>query len=373
MKSIKNFLASAALSGCIMGNIQAQVPVLESDSLEKRTELDSLEMARLDSLAREKDIDSLTQKYGMTEALIKINERAGFLEDHSETLNSVFKETDKYMSVMKVDDEKTQKTQAIRNLDNIFYILKIKGVKEDYEKNIPFNESLRTKRFGNQNHVALYLAIAEKENLPIKAAKIGKHFFVRWYFDENNYTNWETSCGIEISDAEYEKQIKGEKIKNVSKRDLIAMEYDHLKFYSLDQTFEFSSQNPEGMRYISKDKILKAKGDSCDLFGNSREAIKKYSEAIKSNSSFAEAYNSRGLMQYRKAFEVIGDRRKALYEKAMDDYNKAIKLDSKNPLFYMNRAAVLKEMSKKENVWEKNDYSKAKKDFLKGLAIKSKR
>jgi tetratricopeptide (TPR) repeat protein len=64
--------------------------------------------------------------------------------------------------------------------------------------------------------------------------------------------------------------------------------------------------------------------------GEYRQSIKFYNEAIEKNPDFADAYNNRGLANYR-----IGN-----FQAALDDYNRAIEKDAVFWQAYFNRAEV---------------------------------
>lgn len=61
------------------------------------------------------------------------------------------------------------------------------------------------------------------------------------------------------------------------------------------------------------------------------EAIEEYTKAIKLNSKFAEAYNQRGIAYYKKGET----------DKAIKDFSKAIELNPKYKHAYNNRGIVL--------------------------------
>lgn len=49
----------------------------------------------------------------------------------------------------------------------------------------------------------LYLTIAETLNLPIFMIEAPEHNFVRWYFEDGTYLNWETAAGEVLEDSDY--------------------------------------------------------------------------------------------------------------------------------------------------------------------------
>lgn len=49
----------------------------------------------------------------------------------------------------------------------------------------------------------MYLAVGEALDLPVFLVEVPQHIFVRWYFDDKEYLNWETTGGLSHSDKHY--------------------------------------------------------------------------------------------------------------------------------------------------------------------------
>jgi len=67
--------------------------------------------------------------------------------------------------------------------------------------------------------------------------------------------------------------------------------------------------------------------------------IAELDTSISFNQNFAEAYNNRGLVKYKLSQN----------QKAIDDFNIAIKCDSLNPVYYLNKGLALFALNEKEN------------------------
>ena len=72
-----------------------------------------------------------------------------------------------------------------------------------YKKNSLLATALTTKGIDCDGYSALYLAIGETLNLPIKMVRAPAHTFVRWEFRDGTYVNWETTIGAPKSDRYY--------------------------------------------------------------------------------------------------------------------------------------------------------------------------
>ena len=87
------------------------------------------------------------------------------------------------------------------------------------------------------------------------------------------------------------------------------------------------------------------RGNDLRQRGNYRQAIEEYSDAIRLDAKFVNAYINRGLSYHR-----IGDR-----DRAFDDYSTAIRLDSSSKdasIPYLNRAIVWRERGNGERAFE---------------------
>ncbi len=335
MKRLNKLLISASLVGCLASSMKAQI----------------------------------------AEKWIELDKEAGILEDKTGTLDSILNKAEKYIEKstrngINLGDKQIQKAQAENILENIYYIIKLEGIEESNKKNVPFNEALKTKKFNDQNLASLYVAIAENEDLPIKAAKVGEHFFVRWYFDDNKYIDWETSGGLKVNDEVYEQS--GKQIKLLEKDDFILIENKSIEFFLSNPRYEGSkditfqpSEEPEKI-----DEVHKNSGDFWMLKGDYKKAIEDYSKAIESNKSFKEVYNSMGKGLYLSSFKFAPENRTNTLNKALESYENAIKLDKENSAYYSNKVSILKELNKKKNLWEDNSYSNYEKDFLKMIELK---
>ena len=90
---------------------------------------------------------------------------------------------------------------AYNTLKTIDNILGFQGF--TYRKNSLLATALKTRRIDCDGYSALYLAIGETLNLPIKMVRAPAHTFVRWEFRNGTYINWETTIGSPKKDRYY--------------------------------------------------------------------------------------------------------------------------------------------------------------------------
>ncbi len=105
----------------------------------------------------------------------------------------------------------------------------------------------------------------------------------------------------------------------------------------------------------SKKEVLDAnayyeKGNTYYEQGDYDRAIENYNMAVVLNSQFLECYFNRALCYYNKKN----------YDKAIDDYSKAADIDSDNPLIYNNRG---------DAYYRKQDFEKAIADYNKAISL----
>jgi tetratricopeptide (TPR) repeat protein len=99
------------------------------------------------------------------------------------------------------DTRKDQYETALYHLKTIDNILKF--FEFYYQKNSLLATALETRKIDCDGYSAIYLAIGELLNLPIKMVRAPAHTFVRWHIEEHVYINWETTIGAPKSDNYY--------------------------------------------------------------------------------------------------------------------------------------------------------------------------
>ena len=88
-------------------------------------------------------------------------------------------------------------------------------------------------------------------------------------------------------------------------------------------------------------------GGAAQDSGNYRRAISEYSEAIRLNPEYVDAYIARGT-----AYDDLG-----LHERAIKDYNEVIRIDPENAMAYYNRGYAYYDLGQYDKAT--NDYNEA--------------
>jgi len=98
------------------------------------------------------------------------------------------------------------------------------------------------------------------------------------------------------------------------------------------------------------DKAYVNRGRYYHSINENNKALQDYNSALRLNPAYALAYNNRANIYKEKGF----------FDSALVDYNKAIALDPVSYLSYANRALIL---------WNKNENEAAMKDFTKSISL----
>ncbi len=198
--------------------------------------------------------------------------------------------------------------EAIAVLEKIDDVLKDKKI--TYVENELLSRGFQTKKLDCDNCSVIYLSVAEVVGLPLKAVNLPEHMFVRWYFDDGCYLNWETMKRDARSDDYYKK------LGNLS---------------------ESSIKTGYFLKGINKKKVYAEAYNGIGIVlrqsGEYEKAIKNYDKALKLNPHSSLAYNNKGfalghLERYGEAIECFD---KALeicpgYERVIINKKKAERL-----------------------------------------------
>jgi len=217
----------------------------------------------------------------------------------------------------------------------------------------------------------LYLIVADELNLPITAAVIPNHMFVRWDDSKKKINIETTQNGVEISDASYEKayNLKNSRPfpKILDRKGLISTFLDRLGImhYSkgrLDEALDcynraLSLDPKNEMVYNNRGLAYNRKGDFDEAFLDYCMAIGLDHDNSQAHSNRAGVYLKKGmvdkaLQDMDRAVELDpgsasnysnrGDvrSRKGMRKEALEDFNRAIELDPKGPFHYIRRGIL---------------------------------
>jgi len=243
---------------------------------------------------------------------------------------------------------------AVRTLQAIDAVLRAEGF--SFKDNLLLSVGIARKQIDCDNYCALYVAIAEVMKIPLVPVYAPDHSFVRYYFSDGSFLNWEPTQGKSLPDSFYVKAKgiaqpsieKGVYLKALSRKEFVAVEYNNI-----------------GAHLIMAKKL--------------REAVTYLSAAIAFYPAFSSAWHNRGsarlalamLPEARSDLETavgldplratsrtaLGDAYSDLreYQKAVQHYAASIKLDPTNHIPYHNMAVAMQRLGRDGDAraWEK--------------------
>jgi tetratricopeptide (TPR) repeat protein len=158
------------------------------------------------------------------------------------------------------------------------------------------------------NFSLLYVSIASRLGLPVTPIYVKNHVFVRWYFDNGTYYNWDSRAGVHKADSYYVSAF------NVS---------SHAKHTGIYLS-AIPLENALAPLYVD---FAIDKYENDDL----SEALYFTNKALSVDSSFINAHFHKA-----KILEAKGD-----FEGAIRSYNQARSLDSLDTRYYYRKGALL--------------------------------
>ena len=125
-------------------------------------------------------------------------EKGTMQKDHRE-LEKIMAEAQVAIPTLKTNDYNS----AMQALEAMQIFLAKKGF--SYHSQDFLNKGLRTKKIDCDIYSILFMSMAEKKGYPVKMVevgaknKIGSHAFIKWYLDNGEVINWETTSGFAYS------------------------------------------------------------------------------------------------------------------------------------------------------------------------------
>lgn len=167
---------------------------------------------------------------------------------------------------------------AYNTLKTIDNILKFNGF--TYKKNSLLAMALKTKHIDCDGYSALYLAIGEVLNLPIKMVRAPAHTFIRWEFRDGTYLNWETTIGAPKSD----------------------------RYYIIKHKIDKSANGVSSLKNLDivedRDKIMANTYVNCGVEWLKKlefdKAIDRFDEAIRRDPLYEAPYYNKGLVYFHR-------------------------------------------------------------------------
>lgn len=237
----------------------------------------------------------------------------------------------------------------LRTLDSIFK-------KEGYRfgRNLLLSRGLEKRTIDCDNYCALYTAVAEALGLPILPVYAPDHSFVRFFFDDGTYINWETTQALVRPDTYYIETLRipvesiraGVYMKTLSRKEFIAVEYNNIGAH-LMTAGKYAAALP---RFSAAVELYPAFSSAFHNRGSSFYALGRHDEAL------ADLQKANGLDPSRAGtHNTLGDiylDRKDL-DRALAEFTASIELDPANYVPYNSIAIIMKMRGEegKSRIW----------------------
>ncbi len=243
--------------------------------------------------------------------------------------------------------------QAIVVLRTIDSILADEGYR--FGKNLLLGVGLEKKTIDCDNYCALYIAIAEVIKIPIVPVYAPDHSFIRFFFDDGTYINWETTQAEIRPDSYYIKTLRippesirdGVYMKTLSRKEFIAVEYNNIGAHIM-KGGKYAGAVAYFSEAIGRYPVFSSayhnRGSSLYALGRSDEALTDLLRANGLDPSRAGTHNTLG--------DIYLDRNEL--EKALGEFNASIKLDPANYVPYNSIAIIMKRKGdgRKALIWQ---------------------
>lgn len=249
-------------------------------------------------------------------------------------------------ALVRVSIKKNSSTEdAVRTLLQIDALLKEEGFV--FRQNYLLNSGIKKKAIDCDNYCALYIAIAEVMKIPIVPVYAPNHSFLRFYFDDGSYLNWEPTQAMPRTDSYYIQQLnitaesinKGVYLKTLTRQEFIAVEYNNIGSHLMlarkynDALLYF---NTAVKLYPAFSSAYHNRGTSYYALNHSKEAMADLLKANELDPMRASTHNTLG--------DIYLDNKE--YEKAAAEFAISIKLNPADYVPYNNMAYVMKMLGK---------------------------
>ncbi len=237
--------------------------------------------------------------------------------------------------------------EAITVLKSIDALLKEEGF--SFKDNLLLCTGLRTGKIDCDNYSALYTAIAETVKVPVIPVYAPNHSFVRFYFEDGSYVNWEPVKGQSLPDSYYKKTLgiaerslqKGVYLKGLSRREFVGVEYNNIGAHLMTQkkfADAASCFNMAVRLYPAFSSAYHNRGTALYATGKLDAARDDLLKAADLDPRRPETQNTLG--------DIFFDLKQ--YDKAVDRYKASIALDPRNDMPYHSIGLVMKTLGRNE-------------------------
>lgn len=230
---------------------------------------------------------------------------------------------------------------AVATLRQIDSLLKEQGYV--FKPNYLLNTGIKKKILDCDNYCALYIAIAEVMKIPLVPVYAPNHSFIRFYFDDGTYLNWEPTQGMPQPDSYYIRELKisgtsvkkGVYLKSLNRQEFVAVEYNNIGSFLMH-----NRKYNEAVTYFSAaielypvfSSAYHNRGSACYAMNRREEALKDLLKANDLDPMRASTHITLG--------DIYLDMKE--YEKAAAEFTTSIKLDPDDYVPYNNMAYIMK-------------------------------
>ncbi len=157
----------------------------------------------------------------------------GAAKGHTDRLNALIEKARTRLTVK----ENYTSEEALKLLGQIHLLLKEEGFV--FKNNFLLCKGLDSRAIDCDNYCALYTAIAESMKIPMIPVYAPNHSFMRFYFSDGSYLNWETLMAKHLPNSYYVKKLqiaevsvsKGVYLKSLQRKEFHAVEYNNIGAY----------------------------------------------------------------------------------------------------------------------------------------------
>lgn len=236
---------------------------------------------------------------------------------------------------------KPGRSDALATLKGIDALIRGEGFV--FRNNFLLCKGIDTRVIDCDNYCALYTAIAEELKIPIIPVYAPNHSFIRFYFEDGTYINWETTKAEVYDDDAYIKKLgiddislrEGVYLKSLSRKEFIGVEYNNIGAYLMTGK-KFSDAVPYFTMAIScYPKFSSAyhnRGTSYYATRRLKPALRDLLTACNLDPNRATSRNTLG-----DIYLDLGD-----YGPAEEQFRAAIRLDPSNYVPYNSIAVIMK-------------------------------
>lgn len=237
---------------------------------------------------------------------------------------------------------------AVRTLFQIDMLLKEEGYV--FRQNYLLSTGIKNKVIDCDNYCTLYIAIAEVMKIPVVPVYAPNHSFLRFYFDDGSYLNWEPTQARPLPDSFYIKELniserslkQGVYLKTLSRQEFIAVEYNNIGSH-----FMMVKKYGEALQYFNTAISLYPafssawhnRGTAYYAINNRKQAFDDLQKAAALDPNRASTHNTLG--------DIYLDNKE--YEKAAAEFTTSIKLNPGDYVPYNNMAYVMKMLGRNQD------------------------